>query len=71
MKDVTVFKREDPSAYYEVVERVADGGFARVFHVRRISDSKSFALKFMEPKDVSDYNNIKNEVSIMMMCNEG
>lgn len=70
LKEAVVFKREDPSAYYEVVERVADGGFARVFHVRRLSDSKSFALKFIEPKDVSDYNNIKNEVAIMMMCKE-
>jgi hypothetical protein len=38
LKDAIVFKREDPSAYYEVVERVADGGFARVFHVRRLAD---------------------------------
>jgi len=41
-----------------------------VFLVKRISDQKQFALKYIEPKNKTDYNNIKNEVAIMMLCKE-
>jgi len=36
--------------------------------VRRISDEKEFALKFIEPKNKNDYDSIKKEVAIMMLC---
>ena len=41
-----------------------------MFLVKRISDQKQFALKYIEPKNKTDYNNIKNEVAIMMLCKE-
>jgi p21-activated kinase 1 len=65
-----VFKREDPSEYYEVVKRMAAGSQGLVFHVKRLADQKDFALKFIQPKDQVDYNNIKNEVALMMLCHE-
>ena len=65
-----VFKREDPSQFYEVVERITEGSQGLVFHVKRLVDQKDFALKFVQPKDLSDYNNIKNEVALMMLCKE-
>ena len=70
MQQTVIFKRENPSDKYYIVSRLAQGGFARVFHVRRIEDEKNFALKFIEPKDKNDYNSIKNEVAIMMLCKE-
>ena len=36
--------------------------------MRRISDEKEFALKFIEPKNKKDYDSIKKEVAIMMLC---
>lgn len=71
MKESLEFKRQDPSDKYFIVDRMAEGGYARVFHVKRASDQKSFALKFIQPKDKNDYNNVRNEVAIMMMCQEG
>ena len=49
---------------------MAKGSQGLVFHVRRIEDNKDFALKFIQPKDLYDYNNIKNEVALMMLCEE-
>lgn len=63
-----MFKRDDPSKNYHVVSRIAQGGFAKVFKVQRHSDNKYFALKFIEPKNKQDYQTIKNEVAIMLMC---
>ena len=64
-----VFKRDEASKYYIFVNRIGQGGFARVFHVRRKTDNKDFALKLIEPKDADEYKNIRNEVAIMQMCN--
>jgi p21-activated kinase 1 len=63
-----IFKQEDPSAYYEVIKRMAKGSQGHVFKVKRLKDGKEFALKFMQPKSKEDYNNIKNEVAMMMIC---
>jgi p21-activated kinase 1 len=49
---------------------MAAGSQGLVFHVKRLSDQKDFALKFIQPKDQMDYNNIKNEVALMMLCEE-
>ena len=68
MKEKNIFKRENPSEHYYIVKRLAAGGFAKVFLVKRIVDEKEFALKFLEPKNKGDYDNIKNEVAIMMLC---
>jgi len=70
MQEENLFKRENPSDQYYIVKRLARGGFAKVFLVRRISDEKEFALKFIEPKNKSDYDSIKKEVAIMMLCKE-
>ena len=68
IKKAKVFKRDNASKYYYFVNRIGQGGFARVFHVRRQKDNKDFALKLIEPKDVDEYNNIRNEVAIMQVC---
>jgi serine/threonine protein kinase len=49
---------------------MASGSQGLVFHVKRLSDRKDFALKFIQPQNVQDYNNIKNEVALMMLCEE-
>ena len=67
-KITNVFKRQDPSEFYEVVKRINAGAQGLIFHVKRLSDQKDFALKFLQPKDESDYKNIKNEVALMMLC---
>ena len=43
-------KKEDPSKYYDIIERIGIGGFAKVFKVKRKSDGVICALKFVEPK---------------------
>ena len=66
----TIFKKEDPSEIYEIVSRIDKGSFGLIFKAKRKSDEKMLALKFLQPKTVNDYNEIKNEVGIMMMCQD-
>lgn len=42
--------KEDPSKYYDIIERIGVGGFAKVFKVKRKDDDAICALKFVEPK---------------------
>lgn len=68
LEQMAVFKKEDPSQYYEIVKKIGYGGFARVFLVKRKADGFLCALKFIEPKNDKERNIIKNELGIMMMC---
>ena len=63
-------KVDDPSLYYDIVEKIGVGGFARVFKVKRKSDGAICALKFVEPKNQEQINSVINEVGIMLMCKE-
>jgi serine/threonine protein kinase len=47
---------------------MAKGSQGLVFKVRRLEDDAEFALKFIQPKDLADFSNIKNEVAFMSMC---
>jgi serine/threonine protein kinase len=70
LDNMAVFKKEDPSQYYEIVKKIGYGGFARVFLVKRKSDGFHCALKFIEPKNDKERNIIRNELGIMMMCQD-
>jgi serine/threonine protein kinase len=70
LDSLNIFKREDPSEHYEVVSRLNQGAYGQIFKVKRLTDGQFFALKFMQPKDVNDFNSIKNEVGLMMMCQD-
>ena len=45
------FIKDDPSKFYDIVKRIGVGGFAKVFEVKRKSDGKAMALKFIEPRN--------------------
>ena len=45
------FKKENPSAHYEIVQMIGGGGFGKIYKVTRKTDGKALALKFVEPKD--------------------
>jgi serine/threonine protein kinase len=64
-------KKEDPSKYYDIIERIGVGGFAKVFKVKRKLDDTFCALKFVEPKNTAERDSIINEVGIMLLCKEG
>lgn len=61
-------KKRDPSEFYDIIERIGIGGFAKVFKVKRKSDGKILALKFVEPKTAAERDSVMNEVGIMLMC---
>ena len=41
---------KDAFEHYECVRKIGEGSFAFAFHVKRISDGRSFALKAIEIK---------------------
>lgn len=47
---LVLFKNEDPSKYYDIVKKLAVGGFAKVFEVKDLRTNQQLALKFIEPK---------------------
>lgn len=59
---------DDPSKYYDIVGKLGQGGFAKVFKVRRKADGLVCALKFVEPKTDSERKIILNEIGVMRMC---
>ena len=61
-------KKDDPSKYYDIIERIGVGGFAKVFKVKRKKDDAICALKFVEPKTPQERESVINEVGIMLMC---
>ena len=67
----TLFKKDDPSKYYDIVKRIGVGGFAKVFEVKRRSDGFKCALKFIElTGGDKDRKIINNEVALMLECQE-
>ena len=65
IKEMEVFKREDPSQYYEPMHKMGSGGFAQVFKVKRNSDGKFMALKLMEPRNQKERDMMLNECALM------
>ena len=60
----------DPSKSYDILGKLGQGGFAKVFKVKRKSDGFICALKFVEPKNEKERRIIINEVGLMQMCTE-
>jgi serine/threonine protein kinase len=60
-----VFKREDPSLYYEMIEPIGNGASSKIFKVRRLMDDKLYAVKFMGAEDEFEKQMIVDEVSII------
>jgi serine/threonine protein kinase len=48
--------------------KLGQGGFAKVFKVKRKSDGLICALKYMEPKNQKEYNMLVNEIGLMQIC---
>lgn len=60
----------DPSKFYDIIGKLGQGGFAKVFKVKRKKDGFVCALKFVEPKNDMERQIIINEVGVMRMCSE-
>ena len=50
--------------------KLGQGGFAKVFKVKRKEDGYLCALKFDEPKNDTERKIIINEIGVMRMCEE-
>ena len=61
---------DDPSKYYDIIGKLGQGGFAKVFKVKRKSDGYICALKFVEPKNDEERTIIMNEIGVMRMCEQ-
>ena len=74
-KDVVLFadaaiREADPSVLFEIKHQdlLGEGGFAKVFKVKRRADNLVCALKFCEPRKPSERNLIINEIGLMNQC---
>ena len=70
LNESTIIKNEDPSQYYEIINKIAVGGFAKVFKVRRKSDGHICALKYTEPKNENERKMLINEIGLMQICQD-
>ena len=61
---------DDPSKYYDIIGKLGQGGFAKVFKVKRKSDGYICALKFVEPKNDEERTIIMNDLGVMRMCEQ-
>lgn len=61
---------EDPAKYYDILGKLGQGGFAKVFKVKRKSDGLICALKYMEPKNEKEYKMLINEIGLMQVCTD-
>ena len=57
----------DPSKLYEISHdnKIGQGGFGKVFKVKRKIDGLVCALKFCTPQDESEKNMLINEIGLM------
>ena len=67
---MTQILTSDPSKFYDIVGKLGQGGFAKVFKVKRKTDGFVCALKFVEPKNEKERAIIINEIGIMQMCQD-
>lgn len=67
---ISNISKTDPSKQYDILGKLGQGGFAKVFKVKRKSDGFICALKFVEPKNEKERRIIINEVGLMQMCTE-
>lgn len=56
---------EDPSLQYDVVGRIGQGGFGKIYSVRRKADKAILALKFIPVNTEKERTNFTNEIGIM------
>ena len=77
LRDTALFtdaeiKTDDPSQTFDIKheDQLGEGGFAKVFKVKRREDGLVCALKFCEPKTNSDRNLIINEIGLMNQCQD-
>lgn len=66
----TQLETADPSKFYDIIGKLGQGGFAKVFKVKRKSDGMVCALKFVEPKNETERKIIINEIGVMRMCEQ-
>ena len=65
LQDAIVIKKDNPALVYKIIKKIGRGGFGVIFEVLRISDNRSFALKFTNPKNRAERQDIINECSLM------
>lgn len=61
--------KQNPALKYKIVGKVGKGGFGTIFKVQRIEDGQPFALKFTNPKDRAERQDVINECSLMAYLN--
>lgn len=63
-------KTTNPAEIYEIKhnKQLGQGGFAKVFKVRRLKDDKPCAMKFCSPPNEEDRNMVINEIGLMNKC---
>ena len=63
-------QNSNPAEIYEIkhTNQLGQGGFAKVFKVRRLADDKMCAMKFCSPPNEEDRNMVINEIGLMNKC---
>ena len=65
-------KELSPADTYELnhESKLGEGGFAKVFKVKRWRDGKQCAMKFCNPRNKEERNLVINEIGLMNQCRQ-
>ena len=65
LQEACPIQSKNPALKFKIVGKVGRGGFGTIFKVNRIEDGQPFALKFTNPKDKAERQDVINECSLM------
>ena len=69
VRDACEIKKENPALKYKIIGKIGKGGFGTIFKVVRHEDQQIFALKFTNPRNVSERQDVINECSLISYLN--
>ena len=63
-----LFKNENPQEIYRTLAHINSGSQGQIYKVERKSDEAIYALKKVKISNEQEWEDIQNEVSLMMLC---
>lgn len=54
LEEIVIFKEENPLTNYKLIEKIGEGGFAKVYKVLNLATNEVCALKLIDPQNSAE-----------------